>query len=211
MYEIVSCHAESVQSDTGENCLIFPELSASLINHCYLFYSPRNFENLVNRAIYLKNKNFLRSHHSSEISELPWAGHATSFPSLLASSPLTSQGSIFLVLCFTAFSLMKLCWDRNGVSRQNVLSVICVFTKDLQCFKSEKLRLSRNMDTFAIFKSRWCPMIFDIIKNVKNTITRSTAFTVSSCEDDYCYISELDSWIRFLHRFSWDMCIKSAY
>lgn len=127
MYEIVSCHAESVQSDTGENCLIFPELSASLINHCYLFYSPRNFENLVNRAIYLKNKNFLRSHHSSEISELPWAGHATSFPSLLASSPLTSQGSIFLVLCFTTFSLMKLCWDGNGVSRHKMCCLLFVF------------------------------------------------------------------------------------
>ena len=101
MYEIVSCHAGFFQSDTGANCLIFPELTASLINHFDLFYSPRSFENLVNRAIYLKKKNFLGSHHSSETSALPWAGHATSFRSLLASSPFTPQGSIFMVLCLS--------------------------------------------------------------------------------------------------------------
>lgn len=209
MYEIVSCHAESFQSDTGENCLIFPELSASLINHCYLFYSPRNFENLVNRAIYLKKKNFLRSHHSSEISELPWAGHATSFPNLLASSPLTSQGSIFLVLCV---SLHLVWWNYAEIEMefQGIKCAVCYlcFYKDVQYFNSEKLSWVETWIPLPFFKSRWCLMIFDIIKNVKNTITRSTAFTVSSCEDDYCYISELDSWIGFFTD-SLEICVSN--
>lgn len=51
-------------------------------------------------------------------------------------------------------------------------------------------------------------MIFDIIKNVKNTIIRSTAFTVSSCEDDYCYISGSDSWIGFFTD-SLEICVSN--
>ena len=51
-------------------------------------------------------------------------------------------------------------------------------------------------------------MIFDIIKNVKNAIIRSTAFTVSSCEDDYCYISGLDSWIGFFTD-SLEICVSN--